>query len=213
MVEEKLISKEQALMRIDPESLNQLLHTRIDYSKGLTSIAEGYLLLLGLQQVLQYSHLMMPKKLSHHHKVILVRHDTSPEDINGMHVSSGILTIRGGMTSHAAVVARGMGKPCVCGTSNLSIDEKKQILTAGDIVIKQGDIITIDGGSGKIFLGEMPLIQPTFSEESKLILDWADEISSLKVRANAETVDDALVSVKFGAKGMGLCVVANICFS
>ena len=205
MVQEKLISKEQALMRIDPESLNQLLHTRIDYSKGITSIAEGLPASPGAATGIVVFSPYDAEKLSHHHKVILVRHNTSPEDINGMYVSSGILTIRGGMTSHAAVVARGIGRPCVCGTSNLSIDEKKQILTAGNIVIKQGDIITIDGGSGKVFLGEMPLIQPTFSEESKLILDWADEISSLKVRANAETVNDALVSIKFGAQGIGLC--------
>ncbi|XVN41793.1 MAG: pyruvate, phosphate dikinase [Rickettsia endosymbiont of Argas persicus] len=205
MVEEKLISKEQALMRIDPESLNQLLHTRIDYSKGLTSIAEGLPASPGAATGIAVFSPYDAEKLSHHHKVILVRHDTSPEDINGMHVSAGILTIRGGMTSHAAVVARGMGKPCVCGTNNLVIDEKKKILTAGDIVIKQGNVITIDGGTGKVFLGVMPLIQPTFSEESKLILQWADEASRLKVRTNAETVTDALVSVKFGAKGIGLC--------
>ncbi|MGX6960633.1 MAG: pyruvate, phosphate dikinase, partial [Rickettsia endosymbiont of Pentastiridius leporinus] len=205
MVEEKLISKEQALMRIDPESLNQLLHTRIDYSKGLVSIAEGLPASPGAATGIAVFSPYDAEKLSHHHKVILVRHDTSPEDISGMHVSAGILTIRGGMTSHAAVVARGMGKPCVCGTNNLSIDEKKQILTAGDVIIKQGDIITIDGGTGKVFLGEMPLIQPTFNEESKLILQWADETSNLKIRANAETVNDALVSVKFGAQGIGLC--------
>lgn len=205
MVEEKLISKEQALMRIDPESLNQLLHTRIDYSKGLTSIADGLPASPGAATGIIVFSPYDAEKLSHHHKVILVRHDTSPEDINGMHVSSGILTIRGGMTSHAAVVARGMGKPCVCGTNNLVIDEKKQTLIAGDLILKQGDIITIDGGTGKVFLGAVPLIQPTFSEESKLILEWADETSKLKIRTNAETVSDALVSVKFGAKGIGLC--------
>lgn len=212
MVQEKLISKDQAIMHIDPESLNQLLHTRIDYSQSLTAITEGLPASPGAATGIVVFSPYDAEKMSHHHKVILVRHDTSPEDINGMHVSSGILTVRGGMTSHAAVVARGMGKPCVCGTNNLIIDEKNQLLKAGDITIKQGETITIDGGTGKVFLGAVPLIQPVFTEESELILTWADEISHLKVRANAETVTDAAVSLKFGAKGIGLCRTEHMFF-
>nr|WP_253307622.1 pyruvate, phosphate dikinase [Rickettsia endosymbiont of Ceutorhynchus assimilis] len=212
MVQEKLISKDQAIMRIDPESLNQLLHTRIDYSQNLTAITEGLPASPGAATGIVVFSPYDAEKMSHHHKVILVRHDTSPEDINGMHVSSGILTVRGGMTSHAAVVARGMGKPCVCGTNNLIIDEKNQLLKAGGITIKQGEMITIDGGTGKVFLGAVPLIQPVFTEESELILTWADEISHLKVRANAETVLDAAVSLKFGARGIGLCRTEHMFF-
>lgn len=212
MVQEKLISKDQAIMHIDPESLNQLLHTRIDYSQSLTAITEGLPASPGAATGIVVFSPYDAEKMSHHHKVILVRHDTSPEDINGMHVSSGILTVRGGMTSHAAVVARGMGKPCVCGTNNLIIDEKNQLLKAGDITIKQGETITIDGGTGKVFLGAVSLIQPVFTEESELILTWADEISHLKVRANAETVTDAAVSLKFGAKGIGLCRTEHMFF-
>ncbi|WP_341789310.1 pyruvate, phosphate dikinase [Rickettsia endosymbiont of Polydrusus tereticollis] len=212
MVQEKLISKDRAIMHIDPESLNQLLHTRIDYSQSLTAITEGLPASPGAATGIVVFSPYDAEKMSHHHKVILVRHDTSPEDINGMHVSSGILTVRGGMTSHAAVVARGMGKPCVCGTNNLIIDEKNQLLKAGDITIKQGETITIDGGTGKVFLGAVPLIQPVFTEESELILTWADEISHLKVRANAETVTDAAVSLKFGAKGIGLCRTEHMFF-
>ncbi|MFY9590058.1 pyruvate, phosphate dikinase [Rickettsia endosymbiont of Halotydeus destructor] len=212
MMQEGLISKEQAVMRIDPESLNQLLHTRIDYSQNPISITEGLPASPGAATGIVVFSPYDAEKLSHHHKVILVRHDTSPEDINGMHVSSGVLTVRGGMTSHAAVVARGMGKPCVCGTNNLIIDEKNQLLKAGNITIKQGETITIDGGTGKVFLGKVPLIQPVFTEESELILTWADEISHLKVRANAETVTDAVVSLRFGAQGIGLCRTEHMFF-
>lgn len=212
MVEEKLISKQQAIMRIDPESLNQLLHTAIDYTKIQDPIAKGLPASPGAATGIVVFSPYDAEKMSHHHKVILVRHDTSPEDISGMHVSAGILTARGGMTSHAAVVARGMGKPCVCGASEIIIDEKHQIFKVNNTTIKYGDTITIDGGTGKIFLGEVPLIQPTFTKEFQTILDWSDSIATLKVRSNAETVLDSSASLKFGTTGIGLCRTEHMFF-
>ena len=212
MVQEGLISKEQAIMRIEPEALQQLLHTAIDYTQIMTPIATGLPASPGAATGRVVFSPYDAEKMSHHHKVILVRHDTSPEDINGMHVSAGILTIRGGMTSHAAVVARGMGKPCICGTSGITIDEKQQLFKIGEIIVKFGDTLTIDGGTGKVFLGEVQLIQPTFTKEFTTILDWADEIAVLQVRANAETVLDAETSLKFGAKGIGLCRTEHMFF-
>ncbi|WP_375332213.1 pyruvate, phosphate dikinase [Candidatus Tisiphia endosymbiont of Temnostethus pusillus] len=212
MVQEGLISKQQAIMRIDPESLTQLLHTAIDYSNSLNHISKGLPASPGAATGIVVFSPYDAEKMSHHHKVILVRHDTSPEDINGMYVSAGILTARGGMTSHAAVVARGLGKPCVCGASDVVIDEKKQLFKIGETIINYGDLITIDGGTGKIFLGEVPLIQPSFTKEFQTILDWADEFATLKVRANAETILDAGVSMKFGACGIGLCRTEHMFF-
>ncbi|WP_425363916.1 pyruvate, phosphate dikinase [Candidatus Tisiphia endosymbiont of Hybos culiciformis] len=212
MVQEGLISKQQAIMRVDPESLTQLLHTAIDYSNILNPISKGLPASPGAATGIVVFSPYDAEKMSHHHKVILVRHDTSPEDISGMYVSAGILTARGGMTSHAAVVARGLGKPCVCGANDVVIDEKKQIFKIGNTIINYGDLITIDGGTGKIFLGEVPLIQPTFTKEFQTILDWADEFATLQVRANAETVLDAGVSLKFGASGIGLCRTEHMFF-
>ncbi|WP_425361696.1 pyruvate, phosphate dikinase [Candidatus Tisiphia endosymbiont of Mystacides longicornis] len=212
MVQEGLISKQQAIMRIESESLTQLLHTAIDYSNTLDHISKGLPASPGAATGIVVFSPYDAEKMLHHHKVILVRHDTSPEDINGMYVSAGILTARGGMTSHAAVVARGLGKPCVCGANDLVIDEKKQIFKIGNTIINYGDLITIDGGTGKIFLGEVQLTQPTFTKEFQTILDWADEFATLKVRANAETILDAGVSLKFGASGIGLCRTEHMFF-
>jgi len=212
MTDEGIISKEEAVMRIVPESLNQLLHTAIDYNKPLNAIATGLPASPGAATGVVVFSPYDAEKMSHHHKVILVRHDTSPEDINGMHVSDGILTARGGMTSHAAVVARGMGKPCVCGATNIIIDAKNQTFKAGDIIVSYGDIITIDGGTGKIFLGEAPLMRPSIAPEFETILNWADEISHLKVRANAETILDSTAALKFGATGIGLCRTEHMFF-
>jgi pyruvate,orthophosphate dikinase len=209
---EGIITKQEALLRIDPESLNQLLHTSIDYSQSLKSIAQGLPASPGAATGIAVFSPYDAEELSHHHKVILVRNDTSPEDISGMHVSSGILTARGGMTSHAAVVTRGMGKPCICGVSGIIIDEKNKTIKVGDLVINHGDEITIDGGTGKLFLGKVPLIQPTFSDEFKTLLSWADDESKLKVRANAETPIDTAVALKFGAVGIGLCRTEHMFF-
>jgi len=204
MVEEGVISKEKAIMRIEPESLCQLLHTGIDYSKNLEHVAVGLPASPGAASGIVVFSPFDAEEMSHYHKVILVRNDTSPEDIQGMHVAAGIITARGGMTSHAAVVARGMGRPCVCGVSNIVVDEINKILKIGDLIVKHGDTITIDGGAGKIFLGKVPLIQPEVTKEFEVILKWAYEISALSVRANAETVLDATMGLKFGAQGIGL---------
>lgn len=209
---EGVISKQAALLQLEPESLNQLLHTSIDYSKGLEAIAQGLPASPGAATGIVVFSPYDAEELSHHHKVILVRADTSPEDISGMHVSSGILTARGGMTSHAAVVARGMGKPCVCGVSGIVINERDKTFKAGGIVINHGDEITIDGSTGKIFLGKVPLIQPTFSKEFETILEWADNESTLKVRVNAETPLDTAAGLKFGAEGIGLCRTEHMFF-
>lgn len=213
MVAEGVISKEEALIRIDPESLNQLLHTAIDYSANPEIIATGLPASPGASSGIAVFSPFDVEELSHHHKVILIRNDTSPEDIKGMHLAEGILTARGGMTSHAAVVARGMGKPCVCGVKGLVVNEKQKLLTtANGHKIKQGDQITIDGSTGKIIVGDVQLIQPKFSDEFKTILEWSDELKDLKVRANAETALDASVAIKFGAVGIGLCRTEHMFF-
>ena len=213
MVEEGILTKEQALLRIDPESLNQLLHTAIDYSSKLEIIAYGLPASPGAATGIVVFSPYDAEELSHHHKVILVRNDTSPEDIKGMHVAKGIITARGGMTSHAAVVARGMGRPCVCGVKGLTVNEKdKYFTTNSGQKINQGDIITLDGSTGKIIVGPVNLIEPQFSKEFATILKWADSIKKLKVRANAETPIDAKMAIKFGAIGVGLCRTEHMFF-
>ena len=212
MVGEDVLSKQEAIMRIVPESINQLLHATVDYSKELQAFAQGLpaspSAATGIVAFSPYD----AEEMSHHHKVILVRNDTSPEDIKGMHVSNGILTARGGMTSHAAVVARGMGKPCVCGVNGLIVNEAEGLFKINGVTVKKGDEITIDGSSGKIFLGRTPLIQPNFSDEFKTLLSWADEIRTLSVRANAETPLDSTSALKFGAEGIGLCRTEHMFF-
>jgi len=213
MVVEGVLSKQDALMRIDPESLNQLLHTAIDYSAKPTVIATGLPASPGATTGIVVFSPYDAEELSIHHKVILVRNDTSPEDIKGMHVSSGMLTARGGMTSHAAVVARGMGTPCVCGINGLVVNEQQKVFTTNTgHKIKQGDTITIDGSTGKIIIGEVQLIESNFSKEFETILEWADEEKKLNVRANAETALDASVAIKFGASGIGLCRTEHMFF-
>jgi pyruvate, orthophosphate dikinase len=205
MVNESLISKEEAIMRVNPSNLNHLLHSNVDYSHGLNSIASGLPASPGAASGIIAFSSHEAEEMSVHRNVILVRNDTSPEDIKGMYISDGILTARGGMTSHAAVVARGMGKPCVCSVSKIYIDEENKQLIIGDKIVKSGDEITIDGTSGKVFLGRVPLIQPNFSNEFNIILTWADQVSRLKVRANAENKTDSSSALKFGARGIGLC--------
>lgn len=209
---ERMLSKEEALMRIVPESLNQLLHANIDYNKEPKILAQGLPASPGAASGIVVFSPYDAEEMAHYHKVILVRNDTSPEDIKGMHISSGILTARGGMTSHAAVVARGMGKPCVCGISSIIVDEEENLFKVGDIIIRKGDEITIDGSTGKIFLGKVPLTQPLFSKEFETILSWADEIKGMSVRANAETQLDTMNSLKFGALGVGLCRTEHMFF-
>ena len=139
-------------------------------------------------------------------KVILVREETKPEDIHGFFAAQGILTSRGGKTSHAAVVARGMGKACVAGAEGIHVDTRARLATVGDIILHEGDIITIDGGTGNVYLGEIPTIPSVFSEELKTLLGWADDVARLKVMANADTPDAAKKAVEFGAVGIGLCL-------
>lgn len=213
MVAEGKISKEEALLRIEPDSLNQLLHTAIDYSSNPKVIATGLPASPGAATGIVVFSPYDAEEMSHHHKVILVRNDTSPEDIKGMHLSEGIITARGGMTSHAAVVARGMGKPCVCGVKGLVVDEhKKYFKTSSGVRVEQGDTITLDGSSGKIIIGDVKLVEPDFSKEFETILNWADEIKKLSVRANAETPLDAMTAIKFGADGIGLCRTEHMFF-
>lgn len=212
MVGEGIITEQEAVERIEPESLNQLLHARIDYTKDLFPIAQGLPASPGAATGIVVFSPYDAEELSHHHKVILVRADTSPEDIKGMHVSTGVLTARGGMTSHAAVVARGMGKPCVCGVNDIIIDEKNKKFKAGNIVVSHGEEITIDGTTGQIFLGRVALIQPHFSKEFDQILFFADKIRTLRIRANAETPLDTSVALQFGAEGIGLCRTEHMFF-
>ncbi|RYE06558.1 MAG: pyruvate, phosphate dikinase [Rickettsiaceae bacterium] len=212
MVLEGILTKEQALMRVAPDSLSQLLHAYIDYSKQLELFGQGLPASPGAATGIVVFSPYDAEEMAHHHSVILVRNDTSPDDIKGMHVSAGLLTARGGMTSHAAVVARGMGKPCVCGVSNLIIDEENNLLKIGEIIVKKGDEITIDGSTGKIFLGKAPLTHPDPSVEFITFLQWADEVRNIEVRANAETSLDAATAIKFGAEGIGLCRTEHMFF-
>ncbi|MFV9875598.1 MAG: pyruvate, phosphate dikinase [Rickettsiales endosymbiont of Dermacentor nuttalli] len=213
MVKEGLISKEDAIKRINPESLDQILHPTIDPSAKCNIIAQGLPASPGVASgMVVFSALDAEKCLSENKKSILVRIETSPEDISGMNAAYGILTARGGMTSHAAVVARGMGKSCVCGASNVNIDYKNAILTVNGYMVKEGDIITINGSTGEIILGEIPTIQPNLSNELMQLMQWVDEVRIMKVRANAETSNDIKMAFKFGADGIGLCRTEHMFF-
>ncbi len=207
MVNEALITKEEAVLRIDPAQLDQLLHPIIDPSQKVEVVATGLPASPGAATgVLAFTadeavEVVERDKLP----VILVREETVPDDIHGMDVAKGILTARGGMTSHAAVVARGMGKPCVAGCESLQIDEQNRTLRIGDTVVKDGDYITIDGGKGQVILGKVKLQDPELSGEFGILMKWADEFRSLRVRANADIPRDAQVARRFGAQGIGLC--------
>jgi len=206
MVKEGLITKEQALLRIKPDVLEQLLHPRLDPSAKAVAIAQGLPASPGAasgQCVFDADRAETLGKSGL--KVILVREETKPEDIHGFFASQGILTSRGGKTSHAAVVARGMGKACVAGAEGIHVDVKTRQAIVGEHVLKEGDVITIDGGSGNVFLGEIATVPPEFSEELKTLLKWADETAKLKVMANADTPEAALKAREYGAMGIGLC--------
>lgn len=206
MVSEGLISKEEALMRIDPEQIDQLLHRQIDTSAKLEPIAKGLPASPGAASGKVVLDADLAEKLGEAgEKVVLVRNETAPDDIHGIVYSQGVLTARGGMTSHAAVVARGMGKPCVSGCESIKIDFQAKQFTVNGVTVKEGDIITVDGTSGNVMLGEVPMIEPTLSDEFQTMLSWADEIKKLGVRANADTPEDALKAREFGAQGIGLC--------
>lgn len=213
MVGEGLITKEEALLQIDPKQLNQLLHPQIKQSAARTVIAKGLPASPGAAcgKIVFTSEeaLEMAEK---NEKVILVRKETSPEDISGMHISQGILTARGGMTSHAAVVCRGMGKCCVSGCSEIAVNVSAKKLIIGDIVLNEGDVITLDGSSGEVILGEMEMQEPSLAGDFRTIMEWADAVRSLKVRTNADTPHDCKVAIDFGAEGVGLCRTEHMFF-
>ncbi len=202
---EGLITKEEALLLIEPGQLDQLLHRQIDSSAKLTILATGLPASPGAASgtvVFDANHAEQLGKTGL--KVLLVRTETTPDDIHGIIAAQGILTSRGGMTSHAAVVARGMGKPCVCGCEALKIDYTKKTVTVGQTIINEGDMVSIDGATGRVILGLVPMVDPELSKEYMTILSWADELKRLDVRANADTPEDAQKARDFGAKGIGL---------
>ena len=213
MVKEKLISKKQAILRIDPNSLDTLLHPTLDEKSSIEIIANGLPASPGAASGKVVFTSEEAERLNNMMQdVILVRVETSPEDIQGMHAAKGILTARGGMTSHAAVVARGMGRPCVSGSSEIDIDYEKKIFKTASLEIKEGDIITIDGSSGRIILGSVPTVKPEISGDFSRLMSWADNLRKLKVRTNAETPLDTKVARDFGAEGIGLCRTEHMFF-
>jgi pyruvate, orthophosphate dikinase len=206
MVEEGLINRKTALMRVDPDQLNQLLHRRIDDKHPRRLLAKGLPASPGAATGQVVFDADEAEALANEgKKVILVRPETTPDDIHGIVASQAIVTSRGGMTSHAAVVARGMGKACICGCESLKINLKTKQFTVGETIVNYGDIITIDGSSGEIMLGEIPMIDPDLSDEFQLLLAWADQERNIGVRANADNPEDALKAFEFGAGGIGLC--------
>jgi pyruvate,orthophosphate dikinase len=213
MAAEGVITRDEAIARIDPASLDQLLHPTLDPQAEIQVIAKGLPASPGaVSGKVVFDSDEAERQGTAGEKVILVRIETSPEDIHGMHAARGILTLRGGMTSHAAVVARGMGKACVCAASGLQIDYKAGTLRTGDIVIKAGEAITINGSTGEVIAGEVPTVDPQMSDDFATLMGWADEARRLGVRANAETPEDARTALKFGAEGIGLCRTEHMFF-
>ena len=213
MHEEGYITKQVAISRINPASLDQLLHPTIDQETEIEIIAKGLPASPGAASgKIVFSADDAEKASNEGEKVILTRIETSPEDIHGMHAAQGILTTRGGMTSHAAVVARGMGRPCISGAGSLRIDYDSGSVFVNDKVYKAGDIITIDGTSGNIISGNVKMKEPDLSGDFQKVMKWADQIRKLKIRANAETKLDATVAKNFGAEGIGLCRTEHMFF-
>nr|WP_321483768.1 pyruvate, phosphate dikinase [uncultured Cohaesibacter sp.] len=213
LAKEGLISESEAVARVDPRSLDQLLHPTISDSEKRVVFAKGMAASPGAAS----GHLVFRTQdaeefVSHGRQVILVRVETSPEDVHGMHVARGIVTARGGMTSHAAVVARGMGIPCVTGASAMHIDYKAESVTVGSVVLRKGDLITIDGSSGDVLNGDVQMQNPELSEEFATLMGWVDKIRRLKVRCNADTPQDAKAAREFGAEGIGLCRTEHMFF-
>ena len=201
------------MTRVDPAALDQLLHPTIDPDAERKIIATGLPASPGAAcGEIVFSSEEAELLKSQGHKVILVRIETSPEDIHGMHAAEGILTTRGGMTSHAAVVARGMGKPCVAGAGALRVDYRAQTMTAGGVTLKKGDTLTIDGSTGQVLVGRVPMREPELAGEFGTLMKWADAARKLKVRANADTPADARAAIKFGAEGIGLCRTEHMFF-
>lgn len=213
MVEEGLIDRKSAIQRVSPEHLDQLLHPTIDPSAKAEAIATGLPASPGAAQgVVVLEPDDAEDLVRQGHKVILVRRETSPDDFHGMVVSEAILTQRGGMTSHAAVVARGMGKPCVAGAADININYGHNEFTVGDLTITKGEWITVDGTTGRVFNGQVPTIQPQLGKDFESLMAWADEVRRLKVRANADTGHDSEVAHGYGAQGTGLCRTEHMFF-
>ncbi|MBZ9772012.1 pyruvate, phosphate dikinase [Mesorhizobium sp. CO1-1-8] len=213
MAQDRLITKEEAVARIDPASLDQLLHPTIDPKAARDVIGIGLPASPGAATgEIVFSSGDAEELKTQGRKAILVRIETSPEDIHGMHAAEGILTTRGGMTSHAAVVARGMGKPCVSGAGSLRVDYKAGTLMAMGSTFRKGDIVTIDGGNGQVLKGAVPMLQPELSGDFAAIMAWADAVRRMKVRTNAETPLDARMARSFGAEGIGLCRTEHMFF-
>tara|TARA_B100001057_G_scaffold324342_1_gene324551 strand:+ start:53 stop:2716 length:2664 start_codon:yes stop_codon:yes gene_type:complete len=213
MVKEKLITKNQAILRINPNSLDTLLHPTLDEKSSLNIIANGLPASPGaVSGKVVFTSEEAERLNGMMQDTILVRIETSPEDIQGMHAAKGILTARGGMTSHAAVVARGMGRPCVSGSSEIDINYEKKIFKTSSHEIKEGDIITIDGSTGRVILGNVPTVKPEISGDFSKLMSWADNIRKLKVRTNSETPSDTKIARDFGAEGIGLCRTEHMFF-
>ncbi|MDC0215603.1 pyruvate, phosphate dikinase [Candidatus Pelagibacter sp.] len=213
MVKEKLISKKEAILRIDPNSLDTLLHPTLNEKSNIIILAKGLPASPGAASgKVVFSSEEAERLNDMMQDTILVRVETSPEDIHGMHAAKGILTARGGMTSHAAVVARGMGRPCVSGSSEIEINYEDKYFKASNFEIKEGDIITIDGSSGRIILGEVPTVKPEISGDFSKLMSWADGFRKLKVRTNSETPLDTKIARDFGAEGIGLCRTEHMFF-
>jgi len=213
MANEGLITREEAIARVEPATLDQLLHPTIDPNAKRDPIATGLPASPGAASgeiVFSSDEAEALRQVGR--KTILVRVETSPEDIHGMHAAEGIVTTRGGMTSHAAVVARGMGKPCVSGVGAIRIDYARQTLTAGGQTLKKGDVVTIDGAIGQVFAGAIPMVKPELTGDFAILMQWADAVRRMKVRANAETPLDARTARSFGAEGIGLCRTEHMFF-
>ena len=213
MAEEGLITRDEAILRVNASSLDQLLHPTLDPKADKTMFLRGLPASPGAAsgKVVLTADKAEEMALAGHN-VILARVETSPEDIHGMHAATGILTARGGMTSHAAVVARGMGRPCVCGAGEMIVDAEEGVIKVGPHKIKEGDIITLDGGVGEVYLGEVATIQPQLSGVFGTLIGWADEVRRMKIRANAETPLDAKMALDFGAEGIGLSRTEHMFF-
>ncbi|QOD38202.1 pyruvate, phosphate dikinase [Candidatus Wolbachia massiliensis] len=214
MVNEGTITKEEGILRINPKTLDNLLHPVLDLKGDQKVVGKG----LPASPGVASGHVVFNANnaeiaAGQGKKVILVRSETSPEDINGMNAASGIMTARGGMTSHAAVVTRGMGKPCICSVSGLYIDKDENFFSIGDTKVNKDEPITINGGTGEVMLGILPTISPELSQEFKTIINWIDEIKTIKVRANADTPKDAKIAKEFGAEGIGLCRTEHMFFT
>jgi pyruvate, orthophosphate dikinase len=213
MVKEKLISKKDAVLRIDPNSLDTLLHPTLDEKSAIEVIANGLPASPGAASgKVVFSSEEAERLNDMMQDTILVRVETSPEDIQGMHAAKGILTARGGMTSHAAVVARGMGRPCVSGSSEIDINYQQKFFKTTSVEVKEGDIITIDGSTGRIILGNVPTVKPEISGDFSKLMSWADSIRKLRVRTNSETPLDTKTARDFGAEGIGLCRTEHMFF-